>query len=96
MGITNLRGPAKWTYYYLNVMLDNHSRCAVVWMLATRECAALAQKPITDTAPPSIIWVGAPERPSTLHGWAHKRPVLADRFRFLMATLRRCVHSLGQ
>ncbi len=67
-GITNLRGPAKWTYYYLHVMLDNHSRCAVVWMLATRECAALAQKPITDTAPSSIIWVGAPERPSTRTG----------------------------
>jgi len=30
VGITNPRGPAKWTYYYLHVMLDNPSRCALV------------------------------------------------------------------
>jgi putative transposase len=42
--ITKLHGPAKWTYYYLYVILDIFSRYAVGWMAATRESAALAQK----------------------------------------------------
>ena len=48
--ITKLRGPAKWTYYYLYVILDIFSRYAVGWMLATRESAALAERLIADTA----------------------------------------------
>jgi putative transposase len=32
--ITKLRGPAKWTYYYLYVILDIYSRYAVGWMVA--------------------------------------------------------------
>ena len=48
--ITNLHGPAKWTYYYLYVILDIYSRYAVGWMLATRESAVLAEKLIADTA----------------------------------------------
>ncbi|SDY98728.1 putative transposase [Modestobacter sp. DSM 44400] len=47
--ITKLHGPAKWTYYYLYVILDIYSRYAVGWMLATRESAALAEKLIADT-----------------------------------------------
>jgi len=47
--ITKLHGPAKWTYYYLYVILDIYSRYAVGWMLATRESAALAKKLIADT-----------------------------------------------
>jgi putative transposase len=47
--ITKLPGPAKWTYYYLYVILDIYSRYAVGWMLATRESAALAEKLIADT-----------------------------------------------
>ena len=42
--ITKLHGPAKWTYYYLYVILDIFSRYAVGWMVATRESAALAHK----------------------------------------------------
>jgi putative transposase len=38
--ITKLHGPAKWTYYYLYVILDIYSRYAVGWMVATRESAA--------------------------------------------------------
>ena len=34
--ITKLHGPAKWTYYYLYVILDIYSRYAVGWMAATR------------------------------------------------------------
>ena len=33
--ITKLRGPAKWTYYQLYVILDIYSRYAVGWMVAT-------------------------------------------------------------
>jgi putative transposase len=47
--ITKLRGPAKWTYYYLYVILDVFSRYAVGWMVATRESAALAEKLIAAT-----------------------------------------------
>jgi putative transposase len=42
--ITKLHGPAKWTYYYLYVILGIYSRYAVGWMVATRESAALAEK----------------------------------------------------
>jgi len=47
--ITKLRGPAKWTYYYLYVILDVFSRYVVGWMVANREQAALAQKLIEQT-----------------------------------------------
>jgi len=42
--ITKLKGPVKWTHYYLYVMLDIFSRYVVGWMLASRECNSLAQK----------------------------------------------------
>ena len=47
--ITKLHGPAKWTYYYLYVILDIYSRYGVGWMVATRESAALAEKLIAAT-----------------------------------------------
>lgn len=47
--ITKLHGPAKWTYYYLYVILDIYSRYAVGWMVATRESAGLAEKLIAAT-----------------------------------------------
>ena len=34
--ITKLRGPAKWTYFYLYVILDVFSRYVVGWMVAPR------------------------------------------------------------
>ena len=40
--ITRLRGPAKWSYFYLYVLLDIFSRYAVGWLLARCESAALA------------------------------------------------------
>jgi len=42
--ITKLLGPAKWTYFYLYVILDIFSRYVVGWMVAHRESAALARK----------------------------------------------------
>jgi putative transposase len=47
--ITKLLGPAKWTYFYLYVILDVFSRYVVGWMVAPRESAALAERLIADT-----------------------------------------------
>jgi putative transposase len=47
--ITKLRGPAKWTCYYLYVILDIFSRYVVGWMVASRESAALAEVLIRQT-----------------------------------------------
>jgi len=47
--ITKLLGPAKWTYFYLYVILDIFSRYVVGWMLARRESAALAERLIRET-----------------------------------------------
>ena len=41
--ISKLKGPAKWTHYYLYVMLDVFSRYAVGWTLQQRESAELAK-----------------------------------------------------
>ena len=46
--ITKLRGPAKWSVYYLYVLLDLFSRFAVGWLIAERECAQLAQSLIAE------------------------------------------------
>jgi len=47
--ITKLLGPAKWTYYYLYVILDVFSRFVVGWMIAERESASLAKELIAET-----------------------------------------------
>ena len=47
--ITKLRGPAKWSYFYLYVILDVFSRYVVGWMVAMRESAGLASKLIEET-----------------------------------------------
>jgi len=47
--ITKLLGPAKWTYFYLYVILDVFSRYVVGWMVANGESAELAKRLIADT-----------------------------------------------
>jgi putative transposase len=47
--ITKLRGPAKWVYYYLYVILDVFSRFVVGWMVAHREAAVLATRLISQS-----------------------------------------------
>ena len=47
--ITKLKGPAKWNYCYLYVILDIFSRYAGGWMVATRETAELAKTLIAET-----------------------------------------------
>lgn len=56
--ITKLRGPVKWAYFYLYVILDVFSRYAVGWMLALRESAALATTLIEETCSKQIIQPG--------------------------------------
>ena len=53
--ITKLLGPAKWTYYYLYVILDIFSRYVVGWMVAHRESAALAERLIATTCETQAI-----------------------------------------
>jgi putative transposase len=53
--ITKLRGPAKWTYYYLYLILDIYSRYVVGWMVAHRESAALAEVLIRQTCAKQAI-----------------------------------------
>lgn len=47
--ITKLHGPAKWTYYYLYVILDIFSRYVVGWLIAEAESAILAEKLLADS-----------------------------------------------
>ena len=47
--ITKLKGPEKWTYYYLYTIIDIYSRCTVGWMLAHRESSELAKDLIQQT-----------------------------------------------
>jgi len=47
--ITKLPGPAKWSYWYLYVILDVYSRLVVGWMVADRESAVLASELIQTT-----------------------------------------------
>jgi putative transposase len=47
--ITKLKGPAKWVYYYLYVILDIFSRYVVGWMVAHRESATLAKRLIEES-----------------------------------------------
>lgn len=42
--ITKLLGPAKWSYYYLYVILDVYSRYVVGWTVQHRESAAAAEQ----------------------------------------------------
>ena len=41
---TKLLGPAKWTYFYLYVLLDIFSRYVVGWLVAERESATLGER----------------------------------------------------
>jgi putative transposase len=47
--VTKLKGPIKWVYFYLYVVLDIYSRYVVGWLLAQQENATLAQRLIRET-----------------------------------------------
>jgi putative transposase len=65
--ITKLLGPAKWTYFYLYVILDVFSRYVVGWMVAHRESADLAKQLIADTCCKQNIslWANSRFMPTT-------------------------------
>jgi putative transposase len=56
--ITKLLGPAKWTYFYLYVILDIFSRYVTGWMVAQREQASLAERLIAETIAKQDIATG--------------------------------------
>jgi putative transposase len=56
--ITKLKGPVKWTYFYLFVILDIFSRYVVGWMVAHGEGARLAERLIEQTCTKQNIQPG--------------------------------------
>ena len=86
--ITKLRGAAKWTYFYLYVILDVFSRYVVGWMIAPREGAELAKQFIEET-------IGKQQVPAgqlTIHAdrgkvMTSKSPVIAQQIGGTMAKL---------
>jgi putative transposase len=56
--ITKLKGPAKYCYFFLYVILDIFSRYAVGWMLAASESARLATRLIAETCDKQAITPG--------------------------------------
>jgi putative transposase len=47
--ITKLKGPSKWLYYYLYVILDVFSRYVVGWLVTERESGAVAEQLIAES-----------------------------------------------
>jgi putative transposase len=80
--ITKLMGPAKWTYFYLYVILDIFSRYVVGWMLAYRESGELAKKLIEQTLERHNIFPGT----LTVHA-DRGAPMTSKAVAFLLAEL---------
>ena len=68
--ITKLMGPAKWTYFYLYVIIDIFSRRIVGWCVADRESATVFTALFSEAGAssssnaglkvsPASMWVGA-------------------------------------
>ena len=80
--ISKLLGPAKWTYYYLYVILDIFSRYVTGWMVAHAERTALAERLIEETCAKEAIEPGD----LTLH--ADRGPSMTSKpVAFLLADL---------
>jgi putative transposase len=80
--ITKLLGPAKWTWFYLYVVLDIYSRYVPGWMLAHAENARLAEALLADTAAKQHITFGQ----LTIHA-DRGSPMTAKPVAFLLAEL---------
>jgi putative transposase len=80
--IIKLLGPAKWTYYYLYVILDIYSRYVPGWMLAHAENARLAEALLADTTATQGIAHGQ----LTIHA-DRGSPMTAKPVAFLLAEL---------
>ena len=57
--ITKLKGPRKWSYFYLYVIIDVFSRYVVGWCIAERENAQIAEAMIQETLLRESIQPGA-------------------------------------
>lgn len=80
--ITKLLGPAKWTYFYLYVILDVFSRYVAGWMVAHREGAELAKQFIQEAIRKHQVPAGQ------LHIHADRGRVMTSKpVAFLMADL---------
>ena len=80
--ITKLRGPHKWTYFYLYVVLDVFSRYVTGWMVADRETAELAKLFLEETVRKHKI----PPGQLNIHG-DRGRPMVAKPVAFMLADL---------
>jgi putative transposase len=80
--ITKLAGPAKWTWFYLYVIIDIYSRYVPGWMLARAERAQLAERLLADTAAKQHITSGQ----LTIHA-DRGSPMTAKPVAFLLADL---------
>lgn len=80
--ITKLRGPVKWTYFYLYVILDVFSRYVAGWMVAPRESAELAKQFIEE----AILKHQVPAGQLTIHA-DRGRVMKSKPVAFLMADL---------
>jgi putative transposase len=80
--ITKLRGPVKWSYFYLYVVLDIYSRYVVGWMIALQEAAHLAQELVEETYQKE----GIQEGQLTLHS-DRGNPMTSKTMAFLLADL---------
>jgi putative transposase len=80
--VSKLKGPAKWTYYYLYVMLDVFSRYIVGWIVQYRENGQLAKALIAQAAAQQKITPGL----LTLHA-DRGSPQRAKPVAFLLADL---------
>ncbi len=61
--ISKLKGPAKWTWFYLYVILDVFSRYVPGWLVASHESAVLAERLIAETVRKEAV----PEGRLTIH-----------------------------
>jgi putative transposase len=80
--ITKLLGPAKWTYFYLYVILDIYSRYVTGWMLASKESAELAMTLVRETVAKHGI-----ERGQLRIHMDRGSPMTAKPFVFMLADL---------
>ncbi len=80
--ITKLRGPVKWTYFYLYVILDVFSRYVTGWMVAERESADLAKHFLEET----IRKYDIPHGQLNVHG-DRGRPMIAKSVALMYADL---------
>lgn len=80
--ISKLKGPVKWSCFYLYVVLDIYSRYVVGWLLSTRENSALARTLIKQ----SCLQQGIVPGELTLHA-DRGSPMIAKNLALLLADL---------